>query len=588
MIRVFYITACAGLSSIVSAQQNRGNESSSANPFFTGGDAPIVDLGHAKYRGIRDELTQTSNYLGIPYIKAQRFDHGRLYNDPLDGIQSAMDYAPACPQHSLGSILTPSDPGLGFLTGLIESIPPFQRLLRTSEDCLFINVQRPRDQTLRNLPVLAWIHGGGFEGGSANAIISETTAIPGIFYQGANIVRKSIDMGRPIVFASFNYRLAHFGFSASRELQEAGLLNLGFEDQRLALKWIQKHIAAFGGDPSKVTIMGESAGSWSVAGHLVAGTSDGQGPPLFRGAVGMSGGLVKVDGPERQQSTFDSLVDFVGCKSASDIIECLRSVPYESIHEHMQTVPAVFGFRSMATAWTLRPDGKFFPQSPHKCQVANVPLLCGDVVDEGTLFALVNSLNLTSTALVKDYMKKFWWPHASSSELDRLLSLYPQDPTRGSPYGTGLLYSLPLQYKRLASIIGDYTFQAQRRALLGKSNAPKWNYLMETSIIPGSSLLGPIPLVGSFHGSDVLLHAFGNIPEGISQNTRHFMSALVSFVNDLNPNTNGATDIPFWPEWSKSDEKTMRFRETGNDIIRDDYRKEGMGYINEIGDSLLV
>lgn len=132
-------------------------------------------------------------------------------------------------------------------------------------------------------------------------------------------------MGKPIVFVSINYRLNDLGFSASREMKEAGLLNLGFEDQRNGLKWIQKYIshvstksslakcmnvclhrAVWGGGPQKVTIMGESAGSWSVSGHLVANNGDNEG--LFRGAVGISGGPVKVDGPERQQGTFDQWV----------------------------------------------------------------------------------------------------------------------------------------------------------------------------------------------------------------------------------------------------------------------------------------
>ncbi|PHH83237.1 hypothetical protein CDD82_2848 [Ophiocordyceps australis] len=331
MVKLLRIATCISFPIIVLGYWRRWNAASSGNAFFTGGPAPIVDLGHAKYQGAWDNRTMTFNYLGIPYIKAERFNHGRLYEDPLEGVQSAMDYGPACPQHSLGSLFAPNDLGLGFLTGVIQSLPPFHRFIKTSEDCLFINVQRPQNQTLQNLPVLVWIHGGAFEFGSANAVFPELIAVSGTIYRGENIVRKSIHMERPIVFASFNYRLAHFGFSASRELQEAGLLNLGFEDQRLALQWIQKHIAAvcyllsiliqlpqlweaktrftkFGGDPSKVTIMGHSAGSWFVSAHLAVGTSEGQGPPLFRGAVGMSGGLVRVEGPERQQSTFDSMV----------------------------------------------------------------------------------------------------------------------------------------------------------------------------------------------------------------------------------------------------------------------------------------
>src|SRR5438552_1566178 len=95
-------------------------------------------------------------------------------------------------------------------------------------------------------------YGGGFESGSSAASFSELTAVQGTFYQGANLVKRSLQMDQPIIVASINYRLAHFGFSASKEFEDAGLLNLGFEDQRNAMHWIQKHIAKFGGNPNKV------------------------------------------------------------------------------------------------------------------------------------------------------------------------------------------------------------------------------------------------------------------------------------------------------------------------------------------------
>ena len=133
--------------------------------------------------------------------------------------------------------------------------------------------------------------------------------LQGSFYQGANLVKRSLQMGQPMIVASINYRLAHFGYTASKEFEEAGLLNLGFEDQRNALHWIQKNIAQFGGDPNKVTIMGESAGSISVTQHMLAKGGDTEG--LFHAAIAMSGGPLKLEGPSRQQHLFDDLVSFV-------------------------------------------------------------------------------------------------------------------------------------------------------------------------------------------------------------------------------------------------------------------------------------
>lgn len=85
-------------------------------------------------------------------------------------------------------------------------------------------------------------HGGGFETGSSSSILSEVTAVSGAFYQGANIVKRSVEMKQPVIVTSIQYRLGHFGFSASKELEDAGLTNLGFEDQRNALHWIQNNI----------------------------------------------------------------------------------------------------------------------------------------------------------------------------------------------------------------------------------------------------------------------------------------------------------------------------------------------------------
>lgn len=79
--------------------------------------------------------------------------------------------------------------------------------------------------------------------------------------------------------------------------------------------------------------------------------------------------------------------------------------------------------------------------------------------DEGTLFSLITQLNVTTDAGFKEYFKTIWWPSASDAQLDQLMTLYPNDATQGSPYDTGILNAITPQYKRLASLIGDYSFQ---------------------------------------------------------------------------------------------------------------------------------
>ncbi len=145
--------------------------------------------------------------------------------------------------------------------------------LRTtpSEDCLYVNVWAPRHAP-RPLPVLVWIYGGGFVNGGTSPAV----------YSGAGFARDGV------VFVSFNYRLGRFGFFAFPALQRQGGLqgNYAFMDQIAALRWVQKNIRAFGGDPARVTICGESAGGMSVNVLLTSPLARG----LFAGAIIESGG----------------------------------------------------------------------------------------------------------------------------------------------------------------------------------------------------------------------------------------------------------------------------------------------------------
>lgn len=138
---------------------------------FVGGKAPIVETSYAQFEGRQDEITGTNNYLGIPYAHAPRFDHAQLFNDKLEGVQQATEYGDVCPQHLLvPSIVAPDIGEVGEAISFVEALPLAQDIYQQSEDCLSINIQRPQDQNLTGLPVLLWIHGGGFEVGSSAAL----------------------------------------------------------------------------------------------------------------------------------------------------------------------------------------------------------------------------------------------------------------------------------------------------------------------------------------------------------------------------------------------------------------------------------
>ncbi|KAI0681827.1 carotenoid ester lipase precursor [Earliella scabrosa] len=482
-------------------------------------DGPTVRLDEATVIGTRRGSVES--YLGIPFAQSTT-DELRLalpkllasYNRTIN----ATTFGNQCIQQPL--LLEPNVP-----PELLQDVAPLVSAFTSnpdvpqSEDCLNLNVIRPANISAETkLPVLFWIHGGGFALGS-NAITT---------YNGSAVVQRSIDIGEPIIFVAINYRLNVFGFLGGEEVREAGLGNLGLHDQRAALRWVRQHISAFGGDPTKVTIWGESAGSISVALQMLTNNGDPEG--LFRAGIMSSGSLVPTGDITDLQGTYDLVVDQVGCSGASDTLACLRTVSSDSLLVAANMTPSLTSFGGLAIPYMPRADGVFIPEPIHQLArdgaLAQVPFIIGDVKDEGTLFSL-GSFNITTDAEFADYIAQVWFPGASESDLALAIELYPSDPAAGSPFDTGDAYAFSPEYKRIAALQGDWFFHAPRRELLNLYSAtqPTYNYL---------SARGSFPGVGDVHGSDLLI-AFG--PGDIT-------NYLVRFVNDLDPNE--GSDL-HWP-----------------------------------------
>lgn len=189
-------------------------------------------------------------------------------------------------------------------------------------------------------------------------------------------------------------------------------------------------------------------------------------------------------------------------------------------------------------------------------KIANIPFVIGNMVDEGTLFSLITALNVTTNAEIVDYFKTIYWQETPESLIEELVGLYSDDPAEGSPYGTGINNQLGPKYKKIASMIGDYTFTAGRRTLLNNTSDQQntWSYQIKQSLplLGQIGLLNPlqlnnIPILGSFHISDVVLNAFGTIPALLSKNTLNIMSMLVQFANTHDPNIPNSKE-PVWPK----------------------------------------
>ncbi|KAK6005585.1 hypothetical protein QM012_007227 [Aureobasidium pullulans] len=474
------------------------------------------------------------------------------------GTFAATGIPKACPQFfsQVDTSNIPTD-----VLGELLISPLVQDATDTGEDCLTLNVQRPAGTTSSSkLPVVFWIYGGGFEFGSTQ------------MYDGTALVSESVALGHGVIFVAVNYRLSGFGWLAGKELQAEGSTNIGLKDQRKGLEWVAENIAAFGGDPSKVTIWGESAGAISVFDHMIVNSGDNtyNGNPLFRGAISDSGSIVPaVDVSQpKPQAIYDAVVNAAGCSGSSDTLACLRSVDYETFESAVNSVPGIFSYESVNLAYLPRPDPSdgFFPVSPDvavaKGNYAKVPLISGDQEDEGTLFSLTQT-NITTDAQLLDYVASAY-PDTPKSVMAAVVATYPDDISAGSPFRTGLLNNIYPQYKRLAAILGDLVFNLRRRQTLYivSSTIPSWSYL--DSHLYGTAVLG------TFHSSDVL-SSFDSAGGVTTQKT--YLDYYTSFINFLDPNAlSSATGLINWPQYNTTTPTLLNVQAVGNTLLPDTYR----------------
>lgn len=234
-----------------------------------------------------------------------------------------------------------------------------------SEDCLFLNVWAPPPQAQKR-PVLVWIYGG--------ALAFGTASLPS--YDGA-----SIAANQSVVVVTFNYRTNIFGFPKSPDLPIAGN-NLGFLDQELAMRWVQLNIAQFGGDPSQVTIMGQSAGALSVSLALARHTPA---DAPFRAGIMLSGAQPSTN-PNPSFTAFNNFAVAVGCKQApgSARLACLKKVSTSVIRNYTNG-PSSGAFTYIVDNVTAFADPL---QRIRSGLTARVPFMVGHTQDDGTLFAV--------------------------------------------------------------------------------------------------------------------------------------------------------------------------------------------------------
>ncbi|KAF9048750.1 alpha/beta-hydrolase [Panaeolus papilionaceus] len=499
------------------------------------------------FRGVSTPAN-TEKWLGIPFAEQPvgklRFRAPKPIASPAKGIQVASTFGNACPQ--------PPSATLGAPIG---------------EDCLHLNVWRPQGvKSNAKLPVLFWIHGGAWTTKAASEAAFDPTII----------IQQSVQRGKPIIFVSTNYRMNTFGFLASKDvpLQD---LNVGLQDQRQALNFVQDNIAAFGGDPNKVTIWGQSAGAGSVEAHILYPAAR----TLFRaGIADSSTGPFKSSPPpevyDKPGKPFSRLLSATGCSPGPGAVACLQNVPFPTL---MNITNDLINETLNGQLWepTIAP-GSFAPvpasQKVDSGNFLHVPYIGGTNINEGTIFApSVENLRLPSVAAQTEAFQNFVGHLVidnSTITPDVLLEfdrLYPaNDPAEGAPFNTG-----DSLFDRAAAWYTDQMFLSVRRHFFDHASSlqPMYAYYFG-EFIPGNDIKA-----GVAHQSELEL-LFGPIPEVASIENDFaatYRDFYINFVNDLNPG-------PEWPPYSTKTRKVLQLIRDNITLIPDDFNIVQTNFIN--------
>ncbi len=470
-------------------------------------DSLVVRTDKGAVRGARSD--GVDSFLGIPYaappVGTLRW-RAPQQHAPWTGVRSATSYGARC-----------------------AALASTNGAQTNAEDCLFINVQRATGVTAgRKIPVYVFIHGGGLVNGSSNQA------------SGDKIVRLT-----NAIVVTMNYRLGVFGFLGLRGLSNVGQGNYGFLDQQAALRWVQRNIAAFGGDPGQVTLGGESAGGWSVCGHLTAPGSQG----LFARAMMQSGSCYSRTLAQTQANSA-TFAAAAGCSSLATAVQCLRGKPAAEL------LDAGAGFSPTLTSGT-----PVLPQ-PTAAAVANgdfarVPIVTGSNRDEGRTFAQ-GDIGWNQGQYVD-------WVHSTfGANADQVLARYPW-PSNADKFTPAYLVGAIMTDAGLITGIGGCTQLRLDRTFA--RYVPTYAYEFDARNGPG---LVPIPgyVWGAGHAAELayLFPSFNNgtpiartFNAGERELSRNMIQYWGGFIFRGSPNFQGQSN---WPRFDLT-HKIMSLRVAG-------------------------
>ncbi|RDW80939.1 carboxylic ester hydrolase-26 [Coleophoma crateriformis] len=533
--------------------------------------SPVVNLKNGSYLGQQNVYYNQDEFLGIPYAQPPvgnlRFRAPVSLNTTWNYTKPATSYSSICV-------------GYGSDSNFYES----------SEDCLTINIVRPTGVNAnQSLPVVLWLYGGGFyEGGTVDPR-----------YNLSRIVQKGVEAEKPIIAISINYRLSAFGFLWSNEVKANGTGNVGLRDQRLAMHWIQENIAAFGGDPAKVTLWGESAGGIAIGRHLIAyGGRDDQ---LFRGAIMESGGPLErwpyavPNSDEYSEELYQNLTDSTGCTNASIPLECLRDLPFAKLNAALNITDTWIAGTGLGP-WVSVIDNDFLVDYASTQiddgRFVRVPILYGTNTDEGT------AIGPSGVNTDAEFAAAVAQGGPDNATIQMVESLYPNVDALGIPLGYNMTASdyetYGTQWKRIAAFFGDAVEHYPRRTVTqtwAKNNLTAYSYRFNVKPYGLSNVIGVTHfqevawVFNNIYGAGYSTDPFGNNDAAYTSVSTLMSRMWVSFVHDLNPNGHGLPGYPVWPQYNaKTGGVGYNYVFDANVtsyVEADDWRTPGMAFIAE-------
>jgi len=404
-----------------------------------------------------------------------------------------------------------------------------------SEDCLYLNIWTSAKSDTDSLPVLVYFYGGGFKAGDGSEFR----------YDGESMSR------RGIISVTVNYRLGVFGFFAHPELSKESPHhasgNYGFMDQAEALRWVHKNIAAFGGDPDKITIAGESAGATAVFAQIISPLPRN----LFSAAIGESISMTLFNPPASLKEAEKKGLEFSN-KFGAQSLAALRAMPATRLLDSTSRSEN-FGLSAVI-------DGYFFPESPLVLyatgRIAKVPLLVGWNSEERDWKNILGKQEPTKENYVQAVKKLY---PAAADDFLKIYSAQKEEDVKTSASALGNdryvfnSWNWGEKHAKTNNPVYRYVFTQPRPGLRAIINLPPPS--AESSNTPSKI---PDDKKGAVHSGEIE-YALGNLPTNLVYDWQPedyrvssiMQSYFLNFIKTKNPNGTGLPPWPLYQNWQK-------------------------------------